>query len=227
MSQTGSAILQSLMKLNSQNLVKDYTMATPLSLQRRFFITMHYDTGFLPSTVEGMVNRIVDFLDDLSILAREDGKLLKSKYSIVKDKHGAHVHAIVNWLPTFNYSPHAPNSPHKRIKRDPVLSLIESNWFKIDNKIKGIKFITDTPKKVEKYIFEQPKSGQSVVFEGQYIASNKPTKPLDEPPHSYYTRSKMLYDPYDRFSSRIRGRMIVGLMIAITLLLISLTGVFL
>lgn len=197
-------------------------MNSNFSIQRRFFLTFHFALFEVPNSIDGLVSRVIAFLDGLEKEARQENVLLSALYSIVSDSVGFHVHMITNWLPAHNFDTSRNRIENKRIKRNTIIDLLVDNWFVIDDKIKGIKFITRTPEKVEKYIRKQPKRGQDIVFVGEYTARKI------EPVHSvvksqfYYTASKILYRPNLTNSLHLSRQLMISYLLLAFLISISI-----
>lgn len=144
----------------------------------RYLISVQFDEGFLPASIEAMLTRCCEFLEDLGNLARKDGKRLYANYSVVRGVNGYHAHFGVSWLPLVLRRVKSAKMSNQPIARYTVTRLLDDNYFYVDNPKQAIKRVTHDPKFVTDYIIIQPKEDQFVCDSGFY------SHPIFVPTHS-------------------------------------------
>jgi hypothetical protein len=147
---------------------KDYIMQVETYHYSRYLISVQFDKGFLPASIEAMLVRCVEFLEDLGNLARRDGKRLYATYSVVRGINGYHAHFGVSWLPMVSVRVKTAKMGKQPISRRTVTRLLDENYFFVDNPKQAIKRITYDKKYVTDYIIIQPKEDQYVCESGFY-----------------------------------------------------------
>lgn len=135
----------------------------------RFLISVHFERGFVPDTLQGKIEMCINFLSDLGGLARKSGKRLYATYSICSGNNGLHAHFAVSWLPMHNERPKTAQTARYVISRYTVIKLLTDNYFYVDNQLQAIKRVTHDRRFVTDYVVHQPKEGQSSIFTAFYI----------------------------------------------------------
>lgn len=144
-------------------------MKVPFYQHSKFLISVHFDNGFLPDTLDGKNDLCLNLLNDLAKLARSKGRKLHATYSIASGKNGYHAHFGVSWLPLAHGYKKTSKTGNKRIAKMKVIDLLEQSFFFVDNKSEAIKRIISDKKYVTEYIIYQPKDGQSSIFSDIFI----------------------------------------------------------
>lgn len=156
-------------KKNALASQREYIMKLDKSHYSNYLISVQFDNGFMPDTLDGKIEQCRNFLDDLGNLAREYGKRLFATYSIVEGSSGTHAHFAVSWLPLMRGYLKTAKRGNKRIARFAVKSLLEQNFFYVDNPKEAIKHVTYDKAYVTYYVTEQPKDGQKTIFSNLYM----------------------------------------------------------
>ena len=144
-------------------------MKTPFNQHSNFLISVQFDTGFMPDTLDGKNELCLSFLDSLGKLARKNGRKLHATYSIAKGFIGFHAHFAVSWLPLSSGYLKTAQSGKKRISRYQVIALLEQSFFYVGEPTQAIKRITHDKKYVTSYVIYQPKDNQVSIFSDIYI----------------------------------------------------------
>lgn len=139
-------------------------MKVPKYHYTKYLISVQFDNGFIPDTLNGKMEMCENFLTDLGKLALKSGVRLFYTYSIVSGNEGAHAHFGVSWLPTASERLKKAKKADSGISRYPLIELLESNYFYVDNPKQAIKKVTHNKPYVTSYIIEQPKLGQTTTY---------------------------------------------------------------
>lgn len=144
-------------------------MKIPFNQHSNFLISVQFDAGFTPDTLDGKNELCLSFLDSLGNLAKKNGRKLYATYSIAKGSIGVHAHFAVSWLPLSSGYLKTAQNGNKRISRYQVISLLEQSFFYVDNPTEAIKRISHNKKYVTNYVIYQPRDGQVSIFSDIYI----------------------------------------------------------
>lgn len=144
-------------------------MQMPNHHYTNFLLSIQFDSGFLPNSVSGMVERCMDFLSDMGKLARKNGMRLHASWSVVRGVVGFHAHFGLSWITTYKTEFGTTTKDKNNMVRQPVIDLLEDSFFFVDNRAEAIKRVTHDKPYVTGYIIQQPKDGQDVVASGFYI----------------------------------------------------------
>ncbi len=193
-----------------------------------FLISVPFDKGFMPDTVAGMKERCENFLDDLGDLARKNGKRLHSTFSGVSGVKDPHAHFAVSWLPLLRGHKKTAKRGNKRIDRNPVIELLEHNFFFVDNYIEAIKRVTHDKKCVTEYVIHQPKDGQTTLFDGFYIHPDFVPVYSEVKIHSYCSKQQMHFSKrtLKRTKKSIHKMIVLISILEIALISIILLSIF-
>ena len=144
-------------------------MKLPNNHYSNYLISVHFERGFVPDTLQSQIEYCENFLYDLGCLARKNGRRLFATYSICSGLSGLHAHFAVSWLPTIASQTKVAKNGLKRIARYPIEQLLEQSFFFVDNPTQAIKQVTHDKRYVTDYVIYQTKDGQSAIFDGFYI----------------------------------------------------------
>lgn len=134
----------------------------------KYLLSVRFERGFCPDTVEGQIEQCQNFLEDLGNLAREHGRRLFATYSVCSGFSGVHAHFCVSWLPLLRHVFKSTQGENGGVSRNSVVDLFAANYFYVDNPKEAIKEITGRKRYVTEYVIHQPKDGQSTIVTDFY-----------------------------------------------------------